>query len=195
MIKVLLATSEPVLGKGLETILHDAGFLVTDVCSDIVQVFDCFQRNRPDIAILDVPLSSRLAVIGELRRLAPKSQLLVWSRQISKEEAKEAIRLGATGVVPGCASLGQLVEALQLLGSFPQPDLTPAEIVKRVCNPTERQLIALVGHGMKNEEIAAVMRFDESSVEKLLKGVSRRIGAVDRYELALYGLSAARESF
>jgi hypothetical protein len=42
---------------------------------------------------------------------------------------------------------------------------------------------------MKNDEIAAAIRTDRHAVDQQLKTLSNRLGVLDRYELALYGLS------
>jgi DNA-binding NarL/FixJ family response regulator len=194
MTSVLLATNEPVLAKGLEVILVAAGLQISDVCVDITQLFRAFRRNPPDVAILDFPFSLEMAVIGDLRKLARKCQIVMWSRQLSKEQANEAMRLGANAILPTFLPPARLIEALQLLASFPEPETTPAAMVNRVCNQTEQQLLALLACGLKNREIAAVMRFDQNSVESLMRSVSSRLGAADRYELALYGLSTVREA-
>ncbi len=193
MTSILLATNEPVLAKGLEIFLVAAGLQISDVCTDIAELVHAFRSNPPDIAILDFPFLLDLDVIGDLRKLARKCQIVMWSRQLSKEQADEAIRLGANAILPAFLPPARLIEALQLLAAFPEAEL-PATLVNRVCNSTERQFLALVACGLKNQEIAAVMRFEQSSVESLMRSVSSRLGAADRYELALYGLSTVREA-
>jgi DNA-binding NarL/FixJ family response regulator len=194
MISILLATNEPVLAKGLEIILVAAGLQISDVCTDITELIHAFRRNPPDIAILDLPFSLELDVIGDLRKLARKCQIVMWSRQLSKEQATQAMRLGANAILPAFLPPARLIEALQLLASFPESE-APAKLVNRVCNSTERQFLALVACGLKNREIGAVMRFDQNSVENLIRSVSSRLGAADRYELALYGLSTVKEAY
>ena len=193
MIRVLIATNEPVLAAGLEGILKAGGLETTDICEDVVQLFDSIERFRPDVAILDSSVSPAMSVIGELRIAAPNCQLVLWSRNLSQEDANEAISLGVRGVMPANVSPAQLIETVHLLATFPLPQPSPGNVMRRLCNPTERQVIALVGCGMKNTEIAALMRTDEGTVNRLIKSVSRRLGVQDRYELALYGLSAGNE--
>ena len=50
-----------------------------------------------------------------------------------------------------------------------------------------------VRDGLNNQEIAAAMRSDEATVHELLKNLAHRLGAEDRCELALYGLSTLNE--
>ncbi|HEY1338562.1 MAG TPA: response regulator [Bryobacteraceae bacterium] len=193
MTTVLIATTEPVLAKGLETILVAGEIEIAGICTDITELMDQFNRAAPDVAILDAPVLPALDVIAELRRLWPKTQLVMWPRQLSAEQASEAVRLGARGVLPPNAPPARLVEAVNLLAGFPAAAAAPGAQVGSTCSAAELQAVALVGHGMNNQEIAAVMHFDEAAVDKLLKSVSQRLGAQDRCELALYGLSAINQ--
>jgi len=182
-----------VLAAGLETTLKAGGFDIADICADVVQLFESIERYRPDVAILDSDVSPTMSIIGELRSATPNCQLLLWSRNLSQEQANEAIRLGVRGVMPASASPAQLIETIHLLATFPLPQPSPGNVVRRLCDPIERQMVALIGCGMKNNEIATLLRTDESTVSTMIRSVTRRLGAQDRYELALYGLSAGNE--
>jgi len=61
------------------------------------------------------------------------------------------------------------------------------------CSDDERKLVTLLGYGLTNEEIAAAMGADKSTVQKMLGSVSDVLGADDRMELAIYGLSKLKE--
>jgi DNA-binding NarL/FixJ family response regulator len=97
-------------------------------------------------------------------------------------------------VLPSEVTPELLIATLNMLASFPATGPSPASLVKDVCSPIERQIISLVGCGMKNNEIAALVRSDERTVDSKVKTLSRRLGVQDRYELALYGLSIAEEA-
>jgi DNA-binding NarL/FixJ family response regulator len=189
MTSVLIATNEPVLARGFEAILAGNGLEVVDICTDVVHLFESFQRCRPGIAILDMAVVPLTSVMVELRKLAPQCQLLVWLRQISEEQSQSILRSGARGVLPADVTPEVLLAALKLLTSSPPPEATPAAIVKHVCNPMEKRIISLVGCGMKDNEIAALVGADVRAVDQQVRSLSRRLGAQDRYELALYGLS------
>jgi DNA-binding NarL/FixJ family response regulator len=118
---------------------------------------------------------------------------VIWPRQISEIQAKELVRHGARAVLPSEVTPEVLVGTLRMLDAFPAEDSTPAALVKQVCNPLERRILSLVGCGMKNEEIAAAVRTDRQTVDQEVRNLSQRFGVLDRYELALYGLSIANE--
>lgn len=191
--RILIATNEPVLARGFEAILTSGGLEIADVCSDVARIVDSFARSRPDVAILDMAVAPLHAVMIELRKLAPSCQLLIWPRQISETEARELLRIGARGVLPSDVTPEVLVATIRMLHTLPAPEPTPAALVKQVCDPHERQILSLLGHGMRNDEIAAMVRSDLRSIDSKIKNLTHRLGVQDRYELALYGLSIANE--
>jgi DNA-binding NarL/FixJ family response regulator len=169
--RVLIATNEPVLAKGLEAVLTAGGLDVVDVCKDIFEVFGSLHRSPPDVAILDNPILPSPEIIQDLRRIAPRCKFVLWPRLTSGQQPK------------------RLVEAIHTIAHFSEPEAPPSALVDFACSATERELIALVGYGLSNEEIASAIRVDASTVTKLVKNVSDKLGAEDRYELAMYGLS------
>ena len=59
----------------------------------------------------------------------------------------------------------------------------PIKLAKR-----EGQLIALLAQGLKNKEIATALGVSEGTVKVYLSRLFEKVGAKDRFELALYGL-------
>lgn len=176
MTRVLIATNEPILAKGLETVLAAGGLDIAAVCHDVFELFECLQRCRADIAVLDLPVLPTPEVIHDMHRLAPQCQLVVWPRLALSD------------------SPARLVDAFNLMAQFSGPDPSPSTLVNLTCSESEREFITLVGYGLNNEEIAAAMGSDRLTVQKLLKNVSDRLGTEDRCELALYGLSTLNET-
>jgi DNA-binding NarL/FixJ family response regulator len=191
--RVVIATNEPVLARGFEAILTSGGLETAGVCTDMVHVFQVVLQQRPDVVILDMALGQTQTILLELRKTAPACHLVVWPRQISEVEAKHLVKQGARAVLPSDVTPEVLVATLRMLDAFPPTDSTPASLVKQVCTPLERQILSLVGCGMKNEEIAALVRTDRQTVDQQIRNLSHRLGVSDRYELALYGLSIANE--
>ena len=194
MIRVLLATNEPVLAEGIQTILSDGGLKVVAVCSDVCELFESVHRTNPEIAIVDLPVLPRPEVIRELRRMAPKCQFVLWPRPSAWPELQEAVAAGARGVLTAHPSPARILEAMNMMADFAEPAPKPATVVNSTCNAAEKQCLALAGYGLNSQEIAAVTKFDSVAVEQLMQEVSRRLGAGDRYELALYGLSTLKEA-
>jgi DNA-binding NarL/FixJ family response regulator len=191
--RVVIATNEPVLARGFEAILTSGGVEIADICTDVAHVFQGVLQRQPNVVILDMGLGPMQSMLLELRKLAPSCHFVIWPRQISDRQAKELVRYGARAVLPSEVTPEVLVGTLRMLDAFPEVDPTPAALVKQVCNPLERRILSLVGCGMRNEEIAAAVRTDRQTVDQEVRNLSQRFGVLDRYELALYGLSIANE--
>ena len=57
-----------------------------------------------------------------------------------------------------------------------------------VLTARESQILDLLTQGMKNTEIAAAMSIEEASVRAYFRRLFQKVGAKDRFELALFGL-------
>ena len=175
MTRVLIATKEPILAKGLEAVLIAGGLEVVAVCHDIFEIFECLLRCRPDIAVLDKPVLPASDVILDLHRFVPQCQFVTWPRLTLAD------------------SPARLADAFNLIAQFSGPGSSPSTRVNLACSESERDFITLAGYGLNNQEIAEAMGSDRSTVQKLLSNLADRLGAEDRYELALYGLSTLNE--
>ncbi len=176
MTRVLIATNEPILAKGLEAVLMAGGMQIAAVCHDVFELFESLPRCHADIAVLDMALLPTPEVIHDLRRLAPRCRLVPWPRLASSD------------------SPARLGDALNMLALFPEPDPSPAMLVNLTCNQREREFITLVGYGLNDEQIAAALGCNRLTVQKLLRSLSDRLGVEDRCELVLYGLSTLGEA-
>ena len=175
MSRVLIATDQTMLAAGMETVLIEGGIEVVAVCKDILELFERLPASKPEVAILDVNILPTPDVLRELYRVAPRCQWIEWPKlnlSVSPE---------------------RLVEIVHMMAHFSGPEPSPQTLVRLLCEPGEQQLMELVGYGLDNQEIAAVMCADKSQVQKQLSSLTSRLGAEDRYELVLYGLSTLKE--
>jgi len=193
MTRILIATSEPVLARGLEAVLRSGGMEVTGICSDVLELFQQFHQSRPDVAFLDPPLLPAAEVIQELRRVAPKCQFVLWWRGEATQKVREASRWGCHAIPAANTSPERLLELVNLIACFAHHDTPTSRAERLAASSMERRMIALAGYGLTNAEIATLTNTGESTVELLLSSLADRLGAEDRYELALYGLSTLRE--
>jgi len=175
MTRVLIATDQTVLAAGMQAILTEGRIEVVGVCRDILELFEILPVAKPDVAMLDPNILPTQDALRELYRVAPKCQWIEWPR-LHLSETPE-----------------RLAEIIHMMANFSGPAPSPQTLVRLICEPREQQLMELVGYGLDNQEIAAIMCADQSEVQKQLTSVSTRLGAEDRYELVLYGLSTLKE--
>jgi DNA-binding NarL/FixJ family response regulator len=175
MTRVLIATNEPIRAKGLEAVLTNGGMHIVGICNDVFELFERLARSCPDIAVLDLPVLSSHQVVADLQRVAPRCRFVTWPRQSVAD------------------SPAGLMDAFEIIAQVPAPDPSPSALVSLACSEMERELITLVGYGLNNEEIAATVGAARSTVRRMVRSLSDRLGAGDRCELALYGLSTLKE--
>src|ERR1039457_3197106 len=85
MTRVLIATSEPILANGLETVLMAGGMQIAAVCNDAFELFESLPRCHADIAVLDMALLPAPEAMHDLGRLAPRCRLVPWPRLASSD--------------------------------------------------------------------------------------------------------------
>ena len=192
MTRVVIASSEPVLAAGWESVLVAGGLEVVGRPSDILELYQVFHHVRPDVAVIDLPLLPAPEVLRELRRLAPRCQFILWLHGEVTEAVRQAQAWGAHAI-PAGTSPARFVELVNLVACFTRDNTPVARAAHLASSSLERQMIALAGYGLSNREIAMLTGSSEHSVELLLASLADRLGAEDRYELALYGLSTLRE--
>ena len=187
--RVLIAASSPILAKGLEVTLVSGGLEAPLVCSDIVRVHATFLSAPPAVAILESTILPGPNIIADLLAAAPRCRLLLLDRGLSQPMVEFISRTGACRILPSSTRPQDLLAAVKaaLENRAPVPALRLRDPLSR----EERELIAMVSHGVTNHEIAALRGCPEQHIDRLLNGLMRRLDVAGRCELALYGISGA----
>lgn len=190
-IRVMVAAEEPVLAFGANWLLGSAGgFEVTRSPASMADLLPLLREERPDMLVLDLCPSVTPALFRLAAEAAPGCRLVLWTRGISDELAFQAGQYGIAGVLPKSARpedmVAQLRRCAQGLGALHQAP--QAEATSIALTPRESQVVNLLSQGLKNKEIAACLGLAESTIKSYLGHLFRKIGARDRFELAVVGL-------
>ncbi|WP_041793702.1 response regulator [Pararhodospirillum photometricum] len=202
--KLLIADDHELFRDGLRLILGEL-----DPSLDVVEArsFDeALTRAEEagevpfDLMLLDLVMPGLPWTDGlsALRAVAPDTPLVVLSANEERDLVLQAVHLGAVGFISKAASSKVILGALNLvlsggmylppalLETLPargQPDPEPDPVVSPL-TPRQREVLALIGQGKSNKEIARVLTLSEGTVKlhvtAILKalGVSNRTGAV-----------------
>ena len=69
MTRTLLFSDEPILAKGLESILASVeGFQLTGVCSSTVKLKEILDAGEPDILLIDLTSDVTFSILSELKK-------------------------------------------------------------------------------------------------------------------------------
>ncbi|MCG8927629.1 response regulator transcription factor [Lentzea sp. CC55] len=208
MIRVLLADDEAMIRAGLAAVLAtDPEITVVAEADDGRAAVELTHAHRPDVVLMDIrmPRLDGLAAARELRDVAPVVMLTTFDED---EYVARALEDGASGfllkaadprelliavraVADGAAYLSPRV-ARRVLAGLRSGLTRPAAAKRKVgaLTPRERDVLALVGRGLSNQEIAARLRLAEGTVKAHLSAILRGLGVQNRVQAAITAYEA-----
>ena len=192
--RVLVSTDEPMVEAGVRTILgSDAELALLAVATSHAELLSSAQLYQPDVIVCGLSRETDLRSIYQLQGVAPSAALVLWTREISAEMAHQAVEQGVRGFVSTTSSTSHFRECLLTAARgelWMESSLTMNLLHNRPVHLSKRQseLISLLVQGLKNKEIAMTLGISEGTVKAYLTTLYEKVGARDRFELALFGL-------
>ena len=194
MTRVLLYSDEPILAKGLESVLCQIeGFELLPTSSTLASLMDQITEGAPDLVLMDLTAEITFAVLNDMKPVMNRSRIVLWVNSISTELAFQAMGLGVRGILRKTLPTELQVKCLQKVQSgelWFEKALTDSFLCARRVALTQRegQLVSLLSQGLKNKEIATTLMISEGTVKVYLSRLFQKVGVRDRFELALFGL-------
>ncbi|OHV55368.1 DNA-binding response regulator [Pseudofrankia sp. BMG5.36] len=198
---MLLVDDQELVRVGLKGILRARfGFEIVGECSDGAGVAAAVAHCRPDVVLMDVrmPVVDGVAATAALRRLADPPPVLVLTTFEDEEILAAALRAGASGfllkgvpaedlqravrtVAAGGAWLDPAVTGHVLTTYRAAPGLVPVQgAALNVLTARERQVLALIGRGATNQEIARELVLGEGTVKTHIGHLFAKLSLRDR---------------
>jgi DNA-binding NarL/FixJ family response regulator len=190
---LLVHSKEPFLVKGLESILRLAGrFDVVGSCTTLAALKEDIARTTPGIVLLEPGPEVTFSFLSELKETS-ECKIVLWVNSISAELALQAMSLGVRGILRKTLSPKLQMECLDRVQSgdvwFEKALIDGYETSGHpALTHRESQILNLLSQGLKNREIATHLTVSEGTVKVYLTKLFQKIGARDRFELALFGL-------
>lgn len=200
MISVMLVDDHAIVRQGLQQLLGTAPDIdVVATAENGAQAVELAVEHQPDVILMDLSMpvcdgveatrritatgsSSRVVILtsfGDETRIiealnaGAEGYLL---KHIDPEDLLDAIRSAHAGDAPLDPRAGRVL-IQQRRGGAPRP----AELTQR-----EIEVLALVGSGMANKQIARQLGIAERTVKAHLTSVFQRLGVSDRVQAALW---------
>jgi DNA-binding NarL/FixJ family response regulator len=218
MIRVLLADDEAMVRAGVRAILDtDPGIEVVAEAADGREAVELARANQPDVVLLDIrmPRLDGLAAAAELRQATPEVAVVMLTTFDEDEYVARALGEGANGFLLKAADPRELligVRAAAEGAAYLSPriahrvvaDLRGGRLTrydqarKRVDTLTgrEREVLALVGEGLSNQDIARRLTVAEGTVKAHVSAILQRLEVTNRVQAAILayeaGLTTAR---
>jgi NarL family two-component system response regulator LiaR len=203
-VRVVVADDHPVVRQGLRTFLAtQEGIAVVGEARDGAEALTTVRELAPDVVLLDLvmPGIDGVAAIARLTAESPDTKVLVLTSFPDDDKLLAAIQAGAAGYLLKDVAPAELANAVRavargeaalssrpaarLLREYAQggPQSSPAALTAR-----EQEVLALVGRGLANKQIARELSIAEKTVKTHVSHVLSKLGLADRTQAALYAV-------
>jgi DNA-binding NarL/FixJ family response regulator len=212
VIRVLLADDEAMIRAGVRAILAtDPAIEVVAEAGDGRDAVEKAQAHRPAVALLDIrmPTLDGLAAGAEIRRTVPETAVVMLTTFGEDEYVERALGDGASGFLLKAGDPRELIAGVHAVaagGAYLSPAVARHVISRwtdgrhdrgraarhRIADLTEReqQVLALVGQGLSNAEIARRLFLVEGTVKAYVSTLLTRLDVRNRVQAAIVAYEA-----
>ena len=208
-LRILIADDHAILRAGLRALLDPhPEYQVVGEAETARETLDQVARLRPDILLLDLNLPDihGLEILGQIRRLAPKTCILVLTMYTDPAYLQQALRAGAAGYIPKQAADTELLTALRavargevyihssmtralLEGLLPANHEAEAQgDAWEQLSPREQEVLRLVAMGYTSSEIAQRLHLSPKTVDTYRARGMEKLSLRTRAALVRYAL-------
>jgi DNA-binding NarL/FixJ family response regulator len=209
-IRVLLADDQALVRAGFHALLgRSEDIEVVGEAADGVEALDLARRYRPDVVLMDVrmPRLDGIAATAQLcadPQLADTRVIVVTTFELD-EYVHNALRAGASGFLLKDVEPDELRRAVRIVAggeALLAPSVTRrliAEFTRRsrsadagqqerlaLLTEREREVVALVGRGLSNEELAARLFISPATAKTHVSHAMTKLAARDRAQLVVF---------
>lgn len=200
MIRVLIADDQPLVRDGLAAIIGaDPELELVGQAENGREAARLARELGPDVVVMDIrmpELDGIEATRAILRAPGVRPRILILTTYDVDAYVYEALRAGASGFLLKDAPRHQLLSAIRTIAAgetllapavtrrlverhLRRPEASASDALDEL-TPREREILALVGGGLSNREIAEDLRVGESTVKTHIGRVFEKLGVRDR---------------
>lgn len=214
-IRVLLITPYKIVQESLKVLIEDnLGMDVMASIGNLNNLFEYTNLKSPDVVLVYLmdEDNETVEIISQLLKAYPRVRVIVATSGTDFINQIRATKLGAVGIVHKEQNVKTLITAIRqahrngssgnrallskLLSSHNAAGMEDAKakgangkhcgfgvesITKR-----EKDVIALIGEGLKNKDIASRLSISQATIRQHLSSIFRKLEVADRIDLVIY---------
>lgn len=211
LIRTVIVDDHPILRSGLRLLIEGRGGVrVVGEAGNKAEALEVVGREQPDIILLDLDLREQnaggLDLLPQLLEATEAARVIILTGVHDSEQHHDAARLGAMGLVLKDQAGDTLIKAIQkvhggevwfdrrLIATIHSERsrrqganrVDPNESNIASLTKQEREVIKLIGEGLKNQIIAQRLFISETTVRHHLTSIYSKLGVGDRLELIIF---------
>ena len=209
-IRVVVADDHAILRAGLRMLINaQADMTVVAEAQDGIEAVEAVQKNKPDVAILDVtmPRSGGLDAIKEIIGRNRSTRILLLTMHEEPAYLRTALSAGAAGYVLKKSVDADLLTAIRavykgrtyvdselaevLVHDAISPDVSDGDssAARGLLSNRELQVLKLVAEGFSSREVAEQIFVSTKTVETYRSRFAEKLGLKSRAQIVQYALN------
>lgn len=207
-VRILIADDHEVVRRGLRDLISaEPGWEVVAEARNGREAVNKAREFKPEVVVIDLamPELNGLTATREIRRILPKTEIVLLTMHQSDDMVRQVLEAGARGYVLKSDAGRDLGAAISAAARH-KPYFTPAvaELVldgylhskkseqpARNPNPLtarEREVVQLLAEGKTNKEVASTLGISLKTAEAHRININRKLGLTSVSELVRYAI-------
>lgn len=203
---IVIADSNSISRRGLRSLLTArSGWSVCGEASNATHAVQLALALKPTVVILGLEPDLRsIEVARQIKRLRPRTEILLYTSDDGEYLLTEGFRAGARGHVLKSDNEEAMIDAVGMLAShIPYFTSRAAETLlhhaltrqphsadQLALSDREREIVKLIADGKSNKEISAHFQTSVKTVEAHRSAIMRKLGCKSIAELVRYAIRA-----
>ncbi len=201
--RVLIVDDDALIRDSLKLLLElEPDFRVAGLAANGQEAIDLCRQELPDLVLMDIRMPVLDGVLGtkKLKELYPGLPVVVLTTFRDEEYIKEALKNGASGYILKSQPADSIIESLRAVAkgnivlerdvatslSAMLPEDNRADLSRYSLTEREAEVLALVGQGQSNREIAEELYLSEGTVRNYVTALLEKLNLRDRTQLAIF---------
>lgn len=207
-LRILIVDDHEIVRRGLKALLESrTGWVVCGEAATGREAVAVAEQQHPDIVIMDIkmPGLNGLEATRQIRKILPKTEIVVLSLHYSDQLVREVVEAGARAYVLKSDASRDLLTAIEalankrsfftsgaaqfLIDGFRNPALAAqTPLMDKSLTAREREIVQLLAEGKSSKEVAVALNISVKTAETHRSNIMRKLGIHSVTELVRYAV-------